>query len=856
MERTLGYKPGELVDKNILDYVHPKDVDRAVTELRRIRDEVGGRGPVEVRFRHKDGSWRCLEAIANNLTNDPAVGGLVINSRDITERKQVEEQLRSAEERYRALVEQMPAAIYIQKPIPGEVASYDTSYMSPRIEEILGYPAQRFVEEPDFWNELIHPDDLDKVVAEDEHTDASGDPFSMEYRLICRDGRVVWIRDEAELIRGPEGEAPYWQGVIADVTRRRQAQDDLRESEERYRSVTESVRETIFQTDAEGHYTFLNTAWEEVTGFTVEEGLGKSYLEFIHPDDLQRNLEDFEQMGEHSGDYTEYEARLQAKDGSPRDVEIKFREHFDEEGNLTSASGTLNDVTERKETERELQESEQRFRQLFDQSVDAMYVHDEEGRFVDCNAQACQLLGYTREELLSMSVADVSCNVLTEEERARQEEEGGTLWQRVVDGEPGAFSQGHEEENIRKDGTTFPVEVRVGSVDYGGRRMVLASVRDITERKQTEEALRQSEESFRSAFENASTGVALVGLDNRYTRVNRTLCELLGYPEEELLGKRSFDITFPEDQVKSRSRARQMLEDDGPETMRMEKRFQRKDGGVVWAISDVSLVRDSGGNPSHFVSHFQDITERKNLEEQLSYQAFHDPLTGLPNRSSLQRDFERATRYSATRSYTVSDDPPEEARYVGILFMDLDGFKEVNDTMGHETGDKLLQAVAERLKRSLRAGDVAARFGGDEFCILFNRVSGKDEAMHAAERLRKDLEAPFPLGNSTVSLSASIGVAVKESALQDTSLDELLREADAAMYRTKKRGGGLLRRGRDKRLRQIDRNARNESPGRSLCRSGKIAIPGVAPMPDPGSGGKFEKPTIRGSGGLRPGLAR
>ena len=912
---ALGYLPEEVVGQNLYDYIHPEDLGRITEEFTRLVENPGASHSMEVRVRTADGAWRCMEGIGNNLLNDPRVGGIVINSRDITGRKRAEEQLRDAEKRYRTLVEQIPGAIYIAKSVPGRAASYRVSYMSPRVEEILGYPAQRFTEDQDFWNEIIHPDDLDRVVKEDRRTDETGDPFSVEYRMVCRDGRIVWIREEALLIRDSEGEAPYWQGVMTDVTERRRAQDDLRESEERYRSVAESVREVVFQTDAEGNYVFLNPAWQDVTGFTVEESLGKSYLEFIHPDDLQRDLEDFERLGGRGDDYTEYEARFRARDGSLHDVEIKFRQHFDEGGNLAGSSGTINDITERKKTERELQESERRFRQLFEQSVDAMYVHDEEGRFVDCNSQACNLLGYTREELLSRSVADISLNVLSPEERTRKEKEGSTLWQRATAGEPGVFSRGHEEENVRKDGTVFPVEVRVGSVDYGGRRMVLASVRDITERrrteealreseerfrssfedasvgmalvsledrpfrvnralcemlgypeeeilgkrssefthpddlevtddrsdrliahdgpdnmsvekryvcadgrvvwaisdvsvvrdsegepshficqfqditkrKQAEEALRQSEESFRGAFENASTGVALVDLDNRYIRVNHALCEMLGYPKEELVGKRSFDLTHPEDQMKSRGRQRWMLDENSPDTMRLEKRYLRKDGGVVWAISDVSLVRDSEGNPSHLVSHFQDITERKNLEEQLSYQAFHDPLTGLPNRSSLQKDFEQFTGYPASRPDVRQD----EASYVGLLFLDLDGFKEINDSMGHDTGDKLLQAVAERLRGSLRTGDVAARFGGDEFCILLNKVSGEDEAIRAAGRLKDNLEAPFSLGSSSVSLTVSIGIAVEELVDESRSLDELLREADAAMYRAKKRGGAF-----------------------------------------------------------------
>ncbi len=926
-ERVFGYDPEEAIGINVLDYVHPEDLTRVRLETEKTLESPGeNSNMVEYRFRHADGSWRWVESVGTYLLEDPAIGGVVVNVRDVTERKRAEEQLRRAEERYRTLVERIPAAVYIQKPRSGEVASYDVSYMSPKIEDVLGYPARRFIEDRNFWKGLIHPDDLAGVVAEDERTDVSGETFSMEYRMFGEGGREVWVRDEAELICGPEGML-YWQGVIVDVTGHRQAQDALRESEERYRSVAESVREVVFQTDAEGRYTFLNAAWEELAGFTVEESLGKSYLEFIHPDDLPRNLEDFERMGGHGGDYAEYETRFRAKDGRPRDIEIKFREHFDEDGDLTGTSGTLSDITNRKETERALQESEQRFRQLFEQSVDAIYVHDEEGRFVDCNSQACRLLGYTREELLSMSVEEISSNVLTAEERIRQEEEGGTLWQQALAGEPGVFSHGHEEENRRKDGTTFPVEVRVGSVDYGGRRMVLASVRDVTERVRAEAALRESEEKYRSvvdnikevvfridarglwtflnpaweeitgfpvreslgenfldylhsedrernaklfrlllerekdhcrcemrcltkdggfrwvevfarltldadgtvlgtsgtlnditerkkaenelleseqrfrgAAENASAGVALVGLDNRYLWVNRALCEMLGYPEEVLLSKKSFDVTHPEDLEKSRTRTRRLPGGNNTGTERLEKRYLKRDGNVVWAISDVSLVRDSEGNPSYFVSHFQDITERKNLEEQLSYQAHHDPLTSLPNRSSLKRRFERLVERSA-------DNPAggrSAAGHVAILFLDLDGFKEVNDSLGHAAGDELLKAVAERLRNVIRPEDIVARLGGDEFCVLLTAVSGASEAVRIAERLKTSLETPFsvvstrgadigtdivPGSASRASISTSIGIAVSELGGGGSLLDELLREADVAMYRAKKRDG-------------------------------------------------------------------
>ncbi|CAA9461932.1 MAG: diguanylate cyclase/phosphodiesterase (GGDEF & EAL domains) with PAS/PAC sensor(s) [uncultured Rubrobacteraceae bacterium] len=304
------------------------------------------------------------------------------------------------------------------------------------------------------------------------------------------------------------------------------------------------------------------------------------------------------------------------------------------------------EVDARLRVEERLRDSEERFRQLFEQSADGLYVHDETGRILDCNYEACRSLGYSREEMLTLSVRDFATELISDEERAAKK--GGTLWQLAMTGEPGKTVGIHVGEFWRKDGTSFPVEVTVGSISYGGRRRILGSAHD--------------------------------------------------------------------------------------------------------------------------------ITGRKAVEERLMHQAFHDSLTGLPNRALFLDRLERALARA-----------DRERRSVTVFFMDLDDFKLVNDSLGHAAGDELLIAVAGRLQNRLRSEDTVARLGGDEFTILLQNVRGPDEATYVASRILKDFREPFGVGGCKLSVTTSIGIATSTPSGGEDPND-LLRYADEALYKAKQRG--------------------------------------------------------------------
>ncbi|HZI19842.1 MAG TPA: EAL domain-containing protein [Pyrinomonadaceae bacterium] len=289
------------------------------------------------------------------------------------------------------------------------------------------------------------------------------------------------------------------------------------------------------------------------------------------------------------------------------------------------------------------------------------------------------------------------------------------------------------------------------------------------------EALRESEERFRSAFDYATIGMAVVSLEGRWMQVNRSLCDILGYEEPELVARGFRDITGAED---LKGVEEQFLNLVGGKTSsyQAEVRYRHKQGREVWALLGMSVVRDLQGAPLHLIFQIQDITDRKRAEEQLLYDAFHDALTGLPNRALFMDHVKMAIQRARRNG----------ERVFAALFLDLDRFKIINDSLGHMVGDQLLVGIARRLETCLRPGDTVARLGGDEFTILLEDLSGTNDAIEVARRVQEAVSLPFNIGGHEVFSTASIGIAL--STIGYDNAEDLLRDADTAMYRAKTQG--------------------------------------------------------------------
>jgi PAS domain S-box-containing protein len=267
-----------------------------------------------------------------------------------------------------------------------------------------------------------------------------------------------------------------------------------------------------------------------------------------------------------------------------------------------------------------LRQSERRFRQLFENSVDALFVHDEKGRIVDCNAEACRALGYSQQELTELSVADVVTHLISEDER--REKKGETLWERAMWGEPGRIVGFEQNELVRKDGSSFPVEVGVGAIEYGGRRMIFASARDISERKRAEEALRESERKYRTLVEQMPAITYIEAVDHVERRtdliyVSPQITAMFGYsPEEWMADPDLFErLLHPDD--RKRVLAEDARTDETGEPFSMEYRQFTRDGRVMWVSDEAVLVRDEEHRPLYWQGIMHDVTERKRMENNL-----------------------------------------------------------------------------------------------------------------------------------------------------------------------------------------------------------------------------------------------
>jgi PAS domain S-box-containing protein len=498
----LGYEPEEVIGKYMYDHFAPEDRRELLTQARETR---AGKGTFVRRVQrkvHKDGHTVVVESTGLPILDaDGNLVGYRCVDQDVTERKRAEEALRESEKKYRDLVEKATVGIGVTR--QGKFA-----FCNRKEGELFGY------EDPSGLcgrsvTEVIHPDDLARLLRLGEQTklgEAMTSPVT--FRGIRCDGSEVVL--EGLAIQFPFEGKDALLSFHTDVTERKRTEEALRESEERFRQVAETAREWIWEFDADGHYTYSCPAVKDILGYEPEEIVGKHFLRFVVPEDTERVLRRAKEVSASEGPFLRVMVRKVHKDGHTVVVESTGLPILDAEGRLLGYRGADQDVTERRQAEEALHESEERFRTLFEFAPDGYYLQDFEGSLVDGNKAAEEITGYRKEELIGRTIIEV--NLLPPEQLPRA---AASLAKSLL----GLPAGPDEFTLIRKDGTQAEVETRTFPVKIRGKGLLLGIARDISERKRTEEQLQKIRDELESRVERRMQQVNGYGLTFREVTV-------------------------------------------------------------------------------------------------------------------------------------------------------------------------------------------------------------------------------------------------------------------------------------------------------------------------------------------------
>lgn len=558
-------------------------------------------------------------------------------------------------------------------------------------------------------------------------------------------------------------------GVIADISERKATEETLKQHDQRLTAIVENFPGGISMVDAN-------------LGLVTHNKQFKKLLDF--PDTLfekpDLSLEDIFRFNAQRGEYGPGNVEQQVSERLAR--ARRFEPHTFERvrpdatvleihGEPVPGDGFVTiylDVTERKRKDDALRKSElslRRFRIAMDATQDAIYLVERTSmRFVDVNASACRMLGLTREQILAAGPDGVLGTA--RDELAR-------IYDSVITG--GGIAAPVETLRTRSDGTQAWVEIRRHAQRSGEDWMIVTVARDITDRKRAEQALREGARELRLFADNVPAMTAAFDGNLRLIFVNKRYMEFFGKGKDNLLGKHLRQVVGEHAYREIEGDFLRALEGH-PVTYQRAGRLQNNEMGYL----QIKLMPNIGENGKVLgcFAVTTDITEHKQVEERIQRVAHHDSLTSLPNRLLFNDRLGQAISLAK-----------RDSRKFALLYLDLDKFKPVNDTLGHATGDELLQAVADRLRRQMRESDTVARIGGDEFAVILFSIARTEEVQHVADKIIAAIETPFQLGSQqhSVKIGVSIGIAIYPA--DGHEADALIMAADAAMYRAKESGG-------------------------------------------------------------------
>jgi PAS domain S-box-containing protein len=567
--------------------------DRGVRSLLVVPVLVDGKcwGFVQIEDWRADRSWTVNEqAIFSSMAT--AVGVTLIHRR-------ADDALRQSEERYRKLVENGPAILYTAT----LDAASTTTYISPQVERTLGFTQADYQANPDIWRQRLHPQDRDRVMAEVEKSRSAHQVFVSEYRLLAKDGHVVWMRDEASYICDANGKPVLLQGVMYDITDRKQAEAAKRVTEEKYQTLIENLNMGVFRTsaDAEGRFIEVNAAHVRMLGFESADDLMRTRVADLYVNPAERtSLLDALRKQVYLRNHM---VHLRKRDGTPILASLTARAHFSADGQMDWLDGVIEDITEQRQTEQALDKSREYLDKIINSIGDPIFVKDREHRLVLANDAECALIGRPRLEILGRTDYDFFPKQQVDVFWAKDEEVFRTGQENI-----------NEEQITRADGITRTIVTKKTLyTDPSGNQFIVGVIRDITDISNAEAALRAGEARYRSLAEGSPDMVFLVDREGRVLYANAMALRQFLLPPDKVIGARQEDL-FPPELAQRHLLSIQKVFDTGVLfATEVPEMLQRHD---IWIDTRLVPVRDDAGQVTAVLGIARDVTDRRRTEEE------------------------------------------------------------------------------------------------------------------------------------------------------------------------------------------------------------------------------------------------
>ncbi|UHA60854.1 PAS domain S-box protein [Metabacillus litoralis] len=746
----------DVIGKSIYDFIHPNYHSLSTERMNQVYKEKQLFPQTEFELIGSNGEVRSavVASISINYDGESAVLSLI---EDITDRKKMESELKESQKNLEdvnfALDESSIVAITNQRGI--------IEFVNDKFCEISKYSREELIgKDHRILNSGFHPKEFFKQMWS---TIGCGQTWKGEIRNKAKDGTYYWVNTTIVPILNDYGKPKQYVAIRNDVTEQKQAEEALRQSEERYQRLVRYSPEPIL-VHSQGVIEYINEAGVRAFGASsYKELIGKPIFDFVHQDDRLEAKERIQLLESETGSIMEMQDRSMVKvDGT-----VFYIEYIAAGIMYNGKPGIqlmFRDTTEKRKMEEALRQSEAKYRLIAENMTDLMGVMELDGVLTYASPSHTAILGFPPETYEGKNVLGM---VHPEDIPMVQEAISKVIHTRkhiTIE-----IRYKHREKHwVWLEANGSPI------FDEDGNIVQLMVVgRDITRRKRRQEALRKSEERYRLIAENMKDLVCIIDEKLYFRYASPSHISVLGYPSNSYEGRCAKDWIHEEDLERIERFIHNRMSDK--ESGVLEFRFQNIDGKWIWLEGKITPIFNQAGEFQHFLVVSREITERKMYEAKLKYLAEHDSLTNLPNRrffkEHLNHTLKLANRYK---------------RKFALMFMDLDKFKQINDTLGHDVGDELLKQFSERILQNIRESDVLARLGGDEFIVLLPEISDETEISMIAERILASLQEPWEIGQHKFNTTSSIGISLYPN--DGNTTHELVKNADMALYKAKEAG--------------------------------------------------------------------